>query len=379
MPRRLLFVLLVALLALPASAQSPDLVPTTFFLTFVPNVQFSPVYVADAKGYFVDAHYEVTIEHADEPIGLDLIAAGQREYGIVSAEQVIAARAQERPVVSVYEWFQSFPVGVAVTNESGIETVEDLRGQRVGIPGRFGASYTGLVALLAAHGMTESDIQLEEIGYNAPEVICVGAIQASVVYVNNEPLQVAQRAAAGECGDVSGVKVLRVSDSVDMVSNGLVTNEAMINEHPDQVRAMVGAYDAGLRDAIQNPAEAYLISAQYVENLPMTDALRAALETAAAEDAAFYAENTATTPAERQERRDALAAQLGDQFSDEELIQFRVMLATIDLWDADVLGYSEPESWETMQNALLTMGLLEAPIALDEAHTNAFLPEPVGA
>ncbi len=374
MLRRLLFVLVFVLAAVPASAQSEDLVPTTFFLTFVPNVQFAPVYVAQEKGYFADAHYDVTIEHGDEPIGLDLIAAGQRQFGVISAEQVITARANGRPAVSVYEWFQSFPVGVAVTNESGIESVEDLRGQRVGIPGRFGASYSGLIALLAANGMTESDIQLEEIGYNAPEVICVGAIQASVIYLNNEPLQVAARAAAGECGDVTGMRVFPVGDAVDLVSNGLVTNELMIAEQPEQVRAMVAAYDAGLRDAIQNPAEAYLIATRFVENLPLSDALRAELEAVSAQEAAVFAGDAYRDVEARKARRDALAERLAETFSDDELIQFRVLLATIDLWDADVLGLSEPSSWEAMQDALLTMGFIDASITLEDAYTNDFLP-----
>jgi NitT/TauT family transport system substrate-binding protein len=375
MLRRLLLIFVLSLVALPVGAQSDALVPTTFFLTFIPNVQFSPVYVAEEKGYFETAGYDVTIEHADEPIGLDLIAAGQREFGIISAEQVIAGRANGRPVVSVYEWFQQYPVGIMVTNESGFASVEDLRGQRVGIPGRFGASYSGLIALLAANGMTEQDIQLEEIGYNAPEVICVGAIQASVVYLNNEPLQVEQRAANGECGDVTGVQVFAVGDAIDLVSNGLVTNETMIAEQPERVRSMVWAYDAGLRDAIQNPAEAYLITTNFVENLPMSDDFRAALETAAAETQTFLDENPDADRETIAERRDALDAQLSEQFTPDELIQFHVLLATIELWDADVLGYSEPESWEAMQAALLSINFIPEAIDVTAAYTNDFLPE----
>lgn len=374
MRRRLLILVCLLLVFVPASAQSEEPFETTFFLTFVPNVQFAPVYVAQEKGYFAAGNFDITIEHGDEPIGLDLIAAGQRQFGIVGADQVIAARANGRPAVFVYEWFQKLAVGVVVTNESGFETVEDLRGQRVGIPGRFGVSYTALNALLAANGMTEQDIQLEEIGYNAPEVVCVGAIQAAVVYVNNEPLQIEQRAADGECGDVTGVSVLPVSDYVDLVSNGLVTNETLVAEQPALVQAMVTAYDAGLRDAIQNPAEAYLMSSLYVENLPLSDGLRAALETAASEDAAFYAENPDTDPAVRKERRDALYAQLAEQFSADELIQFHVLLATIDLWDADVLGYTDPASWESMQAAMAALGTLPESIDLSEAYTNAFVP-----
>ena len=155
---RLLLVVAVLLLSIPVSAQDDVLQDTTLFLTFVPNVQFAPVYVAMEKGYFAAEGQNVTIEHGDEPVGIDLMAAGELDFGIVGADQVIAARANDRPIVFIYEWFQTFPIGLVVTKESGIEAITDLVGRHVGVPGRFGATYTGLVALLVANGLTENDI-----------------------------------------------------------------------------------------------------------------------------------------------------------------------------------------------------------------------------
>src|SRR5262249_7086497 len=132
---------------------------------------------------------------------------GQRHFGIISGEQVIQARANDRPVVFVYEGYQKYPIGIATPLDSGITSVADLKGRKVGIPGRFGASYTGLTAVLAANDMTESDIDLQEIGFNAADVVCVGGVDAAVVYINNEPLQIDDRAKAGNCGTVTGVKV----------------------------------------------------------------------------------------------------------------------------------------------------------------------------
>src|SRR3954470_12864276 len=116
-----LALLLVLALGVGAQAQTAarDL---TFFLTYIPNIQFAPVYVAIEKGYFADAGLNVTLQSGDEPDGINLIAANQLQFGFASGEQVIAARAQGRPVRSVYEWFQKYPVGVLVTNESGIKT-----------------------------------------------------------------------------------------------------------------------------------------------------------------------------------------------------------------------------------------------------------------
>lgn len=368
-------VLLSLLLALAPVSGQGEMSDQTFFMTFVPNIQFSPVYVALEKGYFEEAGINLTLEYGEEPVGVDLIAAGQRQFGLVSGEQVLAARANGRPIVSVYQWYQQYPVGIAYPVDSGIETVAALAGRTVGIPGRFGASYTGLIALLAANGMTESDIQLQEIGFNAPEVMCVGAIEAAVVYITNEPLQINHRAAAGDCGDITGVEVFPLADAANMVSNGIVTNEETIANDPDLVRGLVAAFDAGLRDTINNPAEAYLLSTAQVETLPLPEELEAALTAAAEEQAAFLEENPDADREIIAERRSGLLASLQEQFDADALLQFEVLLASIELWDADRLGYSNSEEWETTQNTLIAMGYVTEEQDVEAAYTNAFLPD----
>ncbi|MCC6892532.1 MAG: ABC transporter substrate-binding protein [Anaerolineae bacterium] len=369
--RVFLLLLLLSFSALTVHAQEE---PTkqTFFLTFIPNIQFSPVYVALENGDFTAANIEVELEYSDEPLGVDLIAANERQFGLISAEEVIKARANGRPVVQVYEWFQKYPIGIVVSDSSGIESVADLKGRKVGVPGRFGASYNGLTALLTANGLTEADIALEAIGYNAPDVFCVGGVEAAVVYINNEPLQIQQRADEGNCNGVTGLRVFPVSDAVDMVSNGLLTNEQTIAENPELVSGMIAAFDAGLRTTINNPAEAYLISAKYVENLPMSDELKAALETAAAAQDEFLAANP--DRAAIAESRAALLADLQETFDSATLIQFEVLLNTIDLWDADQLGLADTASWEATQSVLVDMKFVTTPIDMTTAFTNSFLP-----
>ena len=288
---------------------------------------------------------------------------------------MLAARANGRPVVSVYEWFQQYPVGIAYPVESGIETVSDLAGRPVGIPGRFGASYTGLIALLAANDMTENDIQLQEIGFNAPEVMCVGAVEATVVYITNEPLQINNRAAAGDCGDITAVDVFPLSDAANMVSNTIVTNEETIASDPDLVRAMVAAFDAGLRDTINNPAEAYLLSAEYIETLPLSDEMEGVLRSSAEGQAAFLEENADSERAAIAEYRAELMSSLQESFDADTLLQFQILLESIELWDADRLGFSESQEWETTQSTLIAMGYVSDEQDVSAAYTNAFLPE----
>jgi NitT/TauT family transport system substrate-binding protein len=370
-PLFLIMLLGLMLTAGPLTAQDTP-ADQTLFMTFVPNVQFSPVYVALEKGYLTNAGINLTIEHGDENVGVDLIATNQRQFGIISGEEVLKARDQGRPVVSVYEWFQQYPVGILYPQGQGIESLADLAGRRVGIPGRFGASYNGLIALLNAAGLAETDIQLEAIGFNSADVFCAGAVQATVVYINNEPLQIQNRIEKGECQGYGGVGVFRVSDYADMISNGLITNEDTLANAPALVSAMVAAWDQGVKDSIANPAEAYLLSTAYVENLPLPHDYRSALEAAASAQAIFLEEaspDRAAIAASRQQ----LLTELEAAFDADTLLQFRVLLNTIDLWDADQPGLATLDSWQATADVLRSMVALENETDVSSAFTNDFL------
>jgi NitT/TauT family transport system substrate-binding protein len=287
---------------------------------YIPNIQYAPFYVAVDKGYFREAGIELDFDYSFETDGVQLVGANELPFALVSGEQVLLARAQGLPIVDVLGWWQDYPVGVVAKREQGITTPQDLVGKKIGIPGLFGASYVGFRALLDAAGLKESDVSLESIGFNQVEALAADQVQAAVIYVVNEPVQL--RAQGYE------VDVIRVADYVELASNGLISNETTLAENPDLVRRMVRAFTRGLQDTIRNPDKAYEISKKYVENLDQAD----------------------------------------------ENVQREVLARSIEFWQADRLGYSSPQSWENMQQVLLSMGLLSEPLDLDQAYTNEFIP-----
>ena len=139
----LLTVILMAMTAGVAGAQEPA--ELELFLTYIPNVQYAPVYVALERGYFAEAGLDVRIRHGAEHDGVDLVAANQLQVGIFGGEQVLLARAQGRPVVSVYEWFQRFPAGLLARDDAAGDGVAGLATW----PGA-GSGYTGAAELRGA-------------------------------------------------------------------------------------------------------------------------------------------------------------------------------------------------------------------------------------
>lgn len=372
---RVFFALMIMVLGTGAGAQDAPLEPLPIFASFIPNVQFAPLYVAIEAGHFAAAGFEAEIQHGDENVGVMQVAQNVPRYGIISGEQVILARNSGIPVKFIYSWFQTYPLVVVSPDTVQVDAPEDLAGLRVGIPGPFGATYTALTALLALAELTEADIQMESIGYVAPDVMCSGGVDAAVVYSNNEVLEIQRRIDAGECGDLTGISVLEIADIANMASNGLVVSEDTLANNAEEARAVVAAFDAGVLGAVTNPARAYLYSLKHVENLPQSDELVAALEAAAEEFDAFAADNPAAE--ELAEKWAEVRAALGEQFTPAELAQFDVLLATVALWGHPARGIVSESAWLTTRDVMAQMGSIPADFDISDAYTNEFIPEEI--
>lgn len=323
-PLIILFVLALMVSACaPAATAEPtpvELTPVRLPVGYIPNVQFAPLYIAIEKGYYRDAGLDVNIDYSMENDNTVLTATNEVQFAVVSGEQVLLARGQQMPVVYVMAWYQQYPVGIVAKTTLGITNVADLRGKKLGLPGLYGASYIGAVAMLDAAGLKESDLTLDSIGYNQVEVLMTDKDDAVVIYTANEPNQL--RALGAD------IIEFKAADMVELVANGIITNEKTIEEKPELVRALVTATLKGIEYTSQHPEEAYEICKKYVENLAEAD----------------------------------------------QEVQMQVLLSSIKLWQADRMGYSEPAAWENMQRILLQMGLLKTELDLTAAYDNNFIP-----
>ena len=304
----------------PTAPATPTKV--TLAMGFIPNVQFAPFYVAVNKGYFAEENLEIEFDYGMETDLLNLVGTDALQFAVASGDQVILARGQGLPVVYVMTYFQRFPVAVVSLEDVPMEEPQDLVGRSVGIPGLWGASYIGWLALLDAAGIDEQDVKLESIGYTQVASLTEGQVDAAVVYAANEPVQLRQ---AGY-----DPNIIYVADYTNLVSNGIITNDKTIAERPELVGALVQAVLRGLRYTIDHPEEAFEICLEYV-------------------------------PEAGGENRDT---------------QLAVLKESIKFWQSDELGHSDPAAWEMSQDFMLQIGLAETETALDKMYTNDFIVAP---
>jgi NitT/TauT family transport system substrate-binding protein len=324
-------VVLVVLALLPALAAcgddegSGDLDEVTIGLTYVPNIQFAPFYVAIDQGYYEDEGLSVTLNH--HAAGSDqygALVAGQEDMMMAGGDEVLQVRAQDVDIVYVAEVYRKYPVALIVPADSDIASVNDLAGKKVGVPGEYGANYIGLLALLETAGMTKDDVQVESVGFTQAQALLTNQVDAIMGYINNEPIQLQKEGME--------TRTFPVSDAMPLISNGLVAMSGYLDENPDQAKAIVEATLKGVQFAIDNPEETVEISKSFVPTLE-----------------------------DEQQAKDALA----------------VLQATIPLWqleDGEEPGSSDPDAWQQMADFLEQNGLLASPVAVADVYSDDYLP-----
>lgn len=315
----LALILLTLLLSACQKQTTGEMKEITLNLTYIPNVQFAPFYVAIEKGYFAEKGLKVSLNYGNEADFVALVGSNNQQFMIASGEQVLLSRAQGLPVVDVLNWYKDYPVGVASLKESAINTLTDLKGKTIGLPGLYGANYIGFEAMARQAGLAEADYTLNSIGFTQVEALVNKQVDAVVVYLANEPVQLKARG--------YDINVLRTTDAIQLVGNGLVTNEKTIAEDPELVQAVVDALYAGIVETARDPQGAFEICKKYVENLSSADST----------------------------------------------IQMTVLTESIKLWQTDknVAGFEQ--RWENMQTVLLEIGLLKQSIDTSKAWTNDFI------
>ena len=233
----------------------------TVGLTYVPNVQFAPVYVAGADEIFRAAGVGVSIRHHGADEGLfTALASGEEDVTVASGDEVLQARAAGLDLVAIGAYYHEYPVVIITKEESGIDTVEGLRGKKVGLPGEFGSNWFGLLAALDAANMTTRDIDVVSIGFTQAASLAQGSVDAIVGFINSDAVQVEQLGIQANIIELA-------PGGVPLVGATIVSTRDWVEAHPGLATATVGAITAGIERVVKNPQHALEISAHWDKSL----------------------------------------------------------------------------------------------------------------
>jgi NitT/TauT family transport system substrate-binding protein len=124
-----------------------EMTPITLQLQWVAQSQFAGYYAAQALGYYEDEGLDLTIqEGAVDIVPQQVVAAGDAEFGIAWVPKMLASREQGADLVNIGQVFQRSGTQQVAWADSGLESVADWAGKRVGTWG-FGNEWEVFAAL----------------------------------------------------------------------------------------------------------------------------------------------------------------------------------------------------------------------------------------
>ena len=294
----------------------------TMRLEWVIQGQFAGPLVAMEKGYYKDAGVEMELL----PAGPDLkpavtVAQGTDSFGIGHPNQVIAARANGAPLVMISQFGHRSASVYVARKAAGIKSIKDMKGHSVGL--WFGGDEHEFLAMLKAAEINQDDVKIINQGFDIIAWLN-GDYEVMQATIYNELQQVYRQGIKKE-----DLVFLDPSESgVAMVNTGIFTTEAVINERPKVVQAVVDATMRGWRDALADPKAAAEIVVKHNSELKVDEQVKQ-------------------------------IEAMGELFCSGVTLEGK-------------FGQSVMAEWETVQKVLLGAKLIEAPIDLSKGFTNAF-------
>lgn len=246
----------------------------TIGLTYTPNIQFAPIYVAEELGYFDDAGVSVELRHHGESEALfGALEGGSEDLVYAAGDEILQGAAGGVPVTAVGTLYTEYPAVLIVPADSAIKSAADLAGHSVGIPGPYGETWFALQALLRDAGLDSDQVQIEHIGYTQQAALTSGKVDAVMGFQNNDAVQF-------EAADFKVRTIAAVDqDAPQLVGPAIGASHSAIESRGDDVTAALTAIQRGVEYTLEHPEEAVDIAANYIPTLSTEDARQDALAT----------------------------------------------------------------------------------------------------
>ena len=260
----LMMVLAMILIAVPGMAEMKDflyVVPST-----VENLEHSPFHIA--QRLLAEEGYNMEIQEAFGTTDMKMVATGQAQFCGPGPMYVISAIAEGLPLKVVVAYDAINIWGMAVLNDSEVQTFEDM----IGAQEKYGrkltvalgdASWEMLVTptLVAAGIDVENDLEFVVAGENRYVQVAEGQLDMLFTW-------------PGECWQLIGqnydFKYIDGDEVLKTNSNPLVTSTKLIEEEPELVQAFVTAMRQAVYGVHYNREAAAALMADEYPNIDVT-------------------------------------------------------------------------------------------------------------
>ena len=224
--------------------------PVTFQLNWTaggPNAGFA---AAVGEGYYKAAGLDVTIVQGNGSGNTaQLVASGRSQLAYADAVAIAQLVAKGAPMKVVSTLYQSNPNAVNTLQKTGIKSVADLKGKKIGVPAG-GSQGPMLPLLLKANGLKEADMTL----INMPVAAMVPSLlqgQVDAILGSTDAYQIQLEQQGAQLNNFTFA-----DNGVPTVATSIFASNDYIKQNPEVLKKFIAASLKGWSFAFDNPAKA---------------------------------------------------------------------------------------------------------------------------
>ena len=247
---------MLAMLLSTTSTWAQDLKPFRFMFPVDSVNQYHPFYIADSLGYFAEEGLKVEFQDAGgSSAAIRQVLAGNAEAALPAPSAFLNAVAQGHDLKWVYSYQYANIFTLAAKADSGIKSIADLKGKKVGVSDLSGGEVTLVRAVLAAAGLNAGeDVDIVPVGDGS--ALTVEALRTGQVDAYSSNLF-----------DLAAIKSMGIDmvtilpqEAQDFPANGIVVTAESLTTNADTIAGFLRAVAKGVVYAANNDKKALEIA-----------------------------------------------------------------------------------------------------------------------
>ena len=232
-----------ALTPLTAAAQQK----LDFVLNWVPGGDHAPYYYGKKMGWYSQAGIDLVLEPGKgSAVAVQKVAAGANQIGLADMANALLLRGKGAETVGVFNVYANSPQGLYWLKSSGIKTIKDLAGKKIGNPAGDGAR-TIWPALAKANGMDAASVTWVNIDANSKlAALRAKSIDATTSFYNIH--HIFQRELGDDMGFVAWKDV-----GLNPYGNTVIVNEAFLKANKPVIDKFVKVTQRAFAECVKTP------------------------------------------------------------------------------------------------------------------------------
>ncbi len=241
--RRFLIASALALVTVPAAAQQK----LDFILNWVPGGDLAPYYYAKKLGWFAKEGIDLNLEPGKgSALATQKVGAGANPVGLADMGGVLVAKGKGADTVAVFNVYANSPQGLYWLKSSGIKSIKDFPGKKIGNPAADGAR-TMWPALAKANGIDPKSVAWVNIDANAKlSALKSKAIDITTSFYNIH--HIFQRELGADMGFLAWREV-----GLNPYGNSVIVNEAFLAKNRPLVDKFVKVTQRAFATCVKDP------------------------------------------------------------------------------------------------------------------------------